>query len=141
MSHHPWTKDGEQVKYAPFGCLVLKSERKCEDAINDYFHVTKRVWLLQRNFRIEQPYELVSLDTFFKEHGKEGGWKDFFEPYPDSGGLIEMSPVAFNKTKTLAVVYTAHGCGWLCGFWGFHLLEKVDGKWKEVPGVTCTIKS
>lgn len=124
-----------------YGCLDLKAQSKFEDALDDFFHVTKRVWLLQRNFRIEQPYELVSLDTFFQVHRKEEGWKNFFERYPCSGGLIEMSPVGFNKTKTQAVVYTGHGCGLLCGFWGFHLFEKVDGKWKEAPGVTCTIKS
>jgi hypothetical protein len=28
-------------------------------------------------------------------------------------------------------------CGGLCGSWRFHLLEKVHGNWKEVPGDIC----
>lgn len=134
----------ETVSESPsyfYNWFDLKAQSKFKDALEDYLQVTKSAWLLQRNFRIEQPYELVSLDTIFGEHKREEGWKYFFERYPCSGGLIEVSPVGFDKTKTLAVVYTGHGCGWLCGFWAFHLLEKVDGEWKEVPGVTGSSKS
>jgi hypothetical protein len=121
-------------------CFDPKSAIKFKDALADYSRVQKRVWLLQREFQIEKPYELVSADTinlFFKEHGV-GGWQYFYERYPDSGGFTIVSPVGFNKTKTLAVVYTGSGCGGLCGQWGFHLFEKVNNKWKEVSGVTCT---
>ena len=52
-----------------------------------------------------------------------------------------MSAVGFNKETTLAVVYTGSSCGGLCGSWSFHLLEKTDGKWKEAPGVTCSMVS
>jgi hypothetical protein len=52
-----------------------------------------------------------------------------------------MSPISFNKARTLAVVYTGSSCGNLCGRWSFHLLEKINGNWKEVPGVTCMMLS
>lgn len=130
--------------YFYYGCFDLKAQSKFEDALTNFFQVTKRAWLLQREFQIGKPYELVTLDRFFKEHGehaKDEGWNNFLACYPDSGGLIQMSPVGFNETKTMAVVYIGHGCGTLCGFWGFHLLEKIDGNWKEMPGVTCSITS
>lgn len=124
-------------------CFDPKTAIKFKDALGNYSRIQKHVWLLQRQFQIEKPYELVSTDTinlFFNEHGV-GGWKYFYERYPNSGGLTIVSPVGFNKTQTLAVVYTGSGCGGLCGLWRFHLLEKVNNKWKEVPGVTCTTTS
>jgi len=118
-------------------CLTTEAASKFKDAAADLDHWTGRVWLLQRKFQIAKPYELVSaetIDLFFKN----GGWEDgFYKRYPDSGGYLVMSPVGFNQDKTQAIVYTGSTCGGLCGRWGFHLLEKVDGKWKEVPGVTC----
>jgi hypothetical protein len=120
-------------------CFDPNSASRFKDALADYSYVQKRAWLLQRRFQVEKPYELVSSDTvnlLFKERGADG-WQDFYKRYPDSGGFIILSPVGFNKAKTLAVVYTGSSCGGLCGLWRFHLLEKANGKWKEVPGVTC----
>ena len=115
-----------------------------KEAFADYGEVQKRTWLLQRRLQMERPYELVRSDTirqFFNERGPEG-WKDFNQRYPDSNGFIIVSPVGFNKSKTLAVVYTGSSCGGLCGRWIFHLLEKDrSGGWKAVPGVTCVTMS
>ena len=124
-------------------CFDPKSASKFKDALVDYKNNQTSKWLLGRRFQIERNYELVNSDTInllFKEHGVDG-WRDFYSRYPNSGGFIIMSPVGFNKAKTLAVVYTGSSCGGLCGSWRFHLLEKLDGKWKEVPGVTCSTVS
>jgi hypothetical protein len=117
-------------------CFDPNSASRFKDALADYSYVQKRAWLLQRRFQIEKPYELDTVNLLFKERGADG-WRDFYKRYPDSGGFIIQSPVGFNKAKTLAVVYTGSSCGGLCGLWRFHLLEKANGKWKEVPGVTC----
>lgn len=125
-------------------CFDAKAALRFKDALADYSHVQKRTWMFQRRFQIEKPYELVSSDTLnllFKGLGLVGRWRDFYKRYPNSGGFIILSPVGFNKAKTLAVVYTGSSCSELCGLWRFHLLEKVNGKWKEVPGVTCTTVS
>lgn len=124
-------------------CFDPKSVTKFKDALADYKSAQMSKWLLGRRFQIEKNYEIVNSDTInllFKEHGVDG-WRDFYSRYPNSGGFIIMSPVGFNKAKTLAVVYTGSSCGGLCGSWRFHLLEKLDGKWKEVPGVTCSTVS
>jgi hypothetical protein len=95
---------------------------------------------LQRQFQIEKAYEMVSSDTIAVLF-QGGGWDDFYKRYPDSGGYITMSAVGFDQEKTRAVVYTGSSCGGLCGGWSFHLLEKLDGNWKTVPGVTCSAAS
>jgi len=117
-------------------CLTKAATRKFKDAIVDYERANTKQWLLQRLFQSEKPYGLVSSDAI-KAAFKERFWDSFESRYPGSGGYITFSAVGFNNDKTLAVVYTGSSCGGLCGRWGFHVLEKINGQWKEVAGVTC----
>ena len=95
---------------------------------------------MQRQFQIEKDYEIVNSDTI-RTLFKDGGWDSFYKRYPHSGGYVIMSAVGFNTEKTRAIVYTGSSCGALCGSWRFHLLEKIDARWKEVPGVNCSMVS
>ena len=74
-----------------------------------------------------------TIETLFKRDG----WDAFYKRYPGSGGYVIVSAVGFNRGKSQAIVYTGSVCGNLCGRWSFHLLEKVDGNWKQATGVTC----
>jgi len=121
-------------------CVTPEAASRFKDAIADYKRLNKKQWLLQRQFQIEKPYEIVSSDAIGVLF-KDSGWDSFYKRYPDSGGYVIMSAVGFNKEKTRAVVYTGSACGGLCGLWRFHLLEKIDGNWKEVPGVSCSMVS
>jgi hypothetical protein len=126
------------------GCFSGETASKFKDAIGDFKRMNAKRWLLQRLFQIERPYELVSteeIETAFGEKGTREGWEDFNARHPDSGGYFVMSAVGFNQDKTLAVVYTGSTCGGLCGRWSFHLLRKVDAKWKTLPGVHCVTVS
>lgn len=119
------------------------------DAIANFRAANKTRWVLQRQFELDKPYELVTSDAIeaiFKqgEGAKaktdpplEGGWRAFYERYPSSGGYVVLSAVGFNRDKTRAVVYSGASCGSLCGAWSFHLFKKVNGKWTETPGITC----
>ena len=122
-------------------CVTPEAGSQFKDAIADYNRLNKRkTWLLQREFQLDKPYEIVSSSTI-NVLFKEGGWRVFYKRYPDSGGYIIMSAVSFNKQKTRAMVYTGSSCGLRCGRWGLHLFDKVHGKWKEVLGVTCNMMS
>jgi len=130
----------EQQSYS--SCLAVEAAKKFKDAISDFDRLGRKSWLLQRKFEISKPYTLVGADTINQLfHQLPGGWETFYKLYPGSGGYLVMSPVGFNKDKTLAIVYTGSACGGLCGSWRFHLLEKVQGTWKEAPGVICSLVS
>jgi hypothetical protein len=119
------------------------SEKIVGTAITDYMKKNARKWLLQRQFGLSKPYDMVSsdeLDTIFKTEGS-AGWPKFYERHPNSGGWIELSAVGFNASKTIAVVYAGHSCGRLCGGGTFQILQKVDGKWKPfrlTGGTSCS---
>ena len=114
---------------SPYGCLSDEASRKFRDATTDFATANAKSWTLQPKFKLEKPYQLVSSEAIHRA--------DFQKQYPSSGGFITLSAVGFNKPKTLAIVYSESSCGGLCGSFRFHLLERVQGKWKEVNGVTC----
>jgi hypothetical protein len=67
-------------------------------------------------------------------------WAAFYQRYPESGGIVTMSAVGFDRTKRRAIAYVSRTYGLLGGSGRHHLLEKVDGSWREtqVAGlVTC----
>ena len=106
-------------------------------AIADYIRQNEKKWLLQPRLSFASPYQFF--EGSFDDVLKRGGWDAYYRQYPESGGLIELSAVGFNVDKTVAVVYMGHSCGDLCGGGTFHVLEKVDGKWKliEWKGGSC----
>lgn len=120
----------------PEDCLFPDAAKRFQDAISDYNRINQKRWLLQRKFQLEKPYEIVNSDTL-RVVIKNLQWDGFRERYPDAGGYLSMSAVGFNKERTRAIVYSGVSCGSLCGDWSFHLLEKIDGGWKEVSGVNC----
>lgn len=124
-------------KPLPAGCVTQEAANKFKDAIADFERVNGKQWILQPHFEIGKPYQLARQATIMQSFKVLGDWKGFDKRYPGSGGFIVVSAVGFNSDKTQAFVYTGSNCGLSCGRWSFHLLEKVEGKWKEVPGVTC----
>ncbi|MBO0721788.1 MAG: hypothetical protein J2P41_13245 [Blastocatellia bacterium] len=122
-------------------CVKPKGEsiEILKDAISDYVELSKKSWLLQRRFSIEKPYELITSEEL-KSIFEHGSWEKFYVRYPNSGGVIDLSPVGFNKEKTVAIVYMGHSCGGLCGAGTFYVLQKKDGKWGPLKynGSSCS---
>jgi hypothetical protein len=121
----------------PEDCLFPEAASRFQDAVSDYKRRNQKIWRLQRKFQLEKPYEIVNRDTL-EVLADTRNWDGFYKRYPNSGGFLVMSAVGFNKEKTRAIVYLGRSCGSLCGEWRFRLLEKVDAKWREVRGVSCS---
>ncbi|HEX2712963.1 MAG TPA: hypothetical protein VHM88_12255 [Candidatus Acidoferrales bacterium] len=112
------------------------------DVLENYKKANASRKLLARGFPIEKPYDLVPRKEIMGLIAiKEGmhDWSAFYARYPRSRGYIQVSAVGFNSDKTTAIVYVGHSCGGLCGGGTYHLLEKIDGKWRrsKVKAVTC----
>ena len=100
--------------------------------MDDYAKQNRTAKLLQRDFFLPKPYELIPESNIFPaEHGQKG-WDDYYQRYPTSGGYYSFSAVGFNPARTRALVDMGHHCGMLCGYGGPHFFEKKNGKWHEV---------
>ena len=121
-------------------CLKPRSEEqeKFGPVIADYVKQNEKTWLLQPKLSFSTPYQYLEtskIERFFSN----AGWTEFYRQYPESGGIVEFSAVGFNVDKTIAVVYMGHMCGPLCGRGAFYVMEKRNGKWKEIEwkGDSC----
>lgn len=124
------------TRRVPASCIAPAAQDEFKEAIADFERVNSTSWRLQRQFKSEKPYEIVSAETL-KTVFENGWWGAFNKRHPESGGFIVLSAVGFNKDKTQALVFTGSSCGSDCGEWSLHLLKKMNGRWKLVPGVTC----
>jgi hypothetical protein len=61
-----------------------------------------------------------------------GYWKSFYQEYPGTTGLIEMSRAGLSRDGHTALLLVEYGCGPLCGGTLYVLLEQRDGKWHVV---------
>ena len=120
-------------------CIAPQAATSFEEALKAYSVANERVWRLERRFVTDFSYELIS-SAAIKAYMHDG-WDSFYQRFPQAGGYIVFSAVGFNADRTMAVVYSGTDCGTMCGRWRFHLLRKVDGRWKEVPDVTCVTVS
>jgi hypothetical protein len=56
-------------------------------------------------------------------------WLAFFQRYPASSGLIQVSRVGFSRDGASALVHIEYGCGGLCGGTKYVLLTRESGRW------------
>jgi hypothetical protein len=123
-------------------CFEPSASEKFSDAIADLRRLNNTRMLLRR-FDIDKPHAFFIKEKPFMASvpGGEDFWSAFYKRFEGASGVVNLSAVGFNKEMTRAVLYAGSGCHYLCGTWRFFLLEKVEGKWKEVPGVLCITQS
>jgi len=115
-------------------CLKPEGEwkRLLMPAIADYNEQNEKTYRLQPKFRMKQQYELLAKQEIYArfKHPGEGGW-------------VVLSAVGFNRQRTVAILWVSTGCPGLCGSGTFHVLHKIEGKWKplEWKGKSCAIAS
>jgi len=91
-----------------------------------------RVSYLARNLfrtRIESKFSLPARATACVAPEREYGSPAFQEKFPRNMGLVTLSGVGFNLSRTQAVFHINHFCG-LCGGGRYVLMEKVNGAWR-----------
>lgn len=119
----------ETISYSPKCLHPNPSQRNLVgSAIADYNRLNRSPWTLERQFNLKNPYELVP-ETDFERRARNA----------DFPGLIELSAVGFNSSKTIAVVYLASYCRAYCFAGNLVVARKEGDQWKEArdPGLFC----
>ena len=114
-------------------CRKPQVASEFKDAREDYNRHNEPMHL-QRKFNIDKPYELVNTETIGALI-KDDNWGDFYKRYVDSGRIIRVSAVGFNRQRTLAIVNTRTTPN--LGPGSFSFVKKIERKWKVVTGVVC----
>jgi hypothetical protein len=69
------------------------------------------------------------LNYIFNEDDYYGSWFNFYNTFPNTDGLTQLSVVAYNSDNTKALVDVGLICGPLCGNGTLFYLEKLNGVW------------
>jgi hypothetical protein len=79
--------------------------------------------------RIESKFVLPKRATVYFSSESGYGSAAFQQKFPRNMGLVVLSGVGFNSSRTQAVFYIDHFCG-LCGGGRYVLMEKVGSAWR-----------
>ena len=92
---------------------------------------TRASYLVRNLFRscIESKFSLPTRAIACVTPEGEYSSPSFQEKFPSNMGLVVLSGVGFNPSKTQAVFYINHFCG-LCGGGRYVLMEKIGGAWR-----------
>ena len=97
----------------------------------DYQLKNQRPATLKRMFTLTVDYELVnSPESKRAAYEREGG---------EVHGIVSLSRVGFNKTRTEAFIYMSYTCGGLCGHGFMFWVEKAGDTWKVKKSVLMWI--
>jgi hypothetical protein len=91
---------------------------------------TRASYLVRNIFstRLLEKFRLPRFATLALASGSDYFSPEFQKEFPHNQGLIVLSGVGFNRTRTQAVFYMDHFCG-LCGGGRYVLMAKVEGAW------------
>jgi hypothetical protein len=99
--------------------------------LNDYRRKVQQNHDISLPLDLKNPFEVLSREEH-EQIFKDGcsGWCEFYKKYPDNAATIALSRIGFNRQGTQALVFMSYGCGGLCGYGGFIMLEKQQGAWR-----------
>lgn len=123
-----------------WGCMPSGAQFEAEwrPVIDSLKVQNASVRTLRPDYPLGLPFTLLgSADIQAIIRSPAHNWPDFNRKYPESHGYVQVSAVGFDQMRTRAMVYIAHICGPECAGGMHHVLEKVDGSWREarVPGM------
>ena len=133
-----------ETNLANVECLSDGKEigKKFEVLVARLVQLTQASMLLKDEFPMAQPYDFMSGEKLWDQRMKHAKSEQFFfRGYFGYRGYFELSPVAFDRSRRLALVYLAYDCGILCGHSGYFILKKKGGKWRTQEWDVCGLVS
>ena len=98
-----------------------------------------RVPLDAHGFRARGRVTLFERAAVTGTHDPFDYWHRFYARYPGARGHISFSRPGYDPSGTHALLAYGHGCGSLCGDWGYVLLERRDGRWTVLKRVITIV--
>jgi hypothetical protein len=121
-----------------------------EDMGQDFFRQNAKSWLLEARFRTNLKFNVV--DKQMLHQAAISGSEELFaapkkgddaskwlphassaDPFPGNpkvSGVLQLSRIGLDHTRTRGMVYYVYRCGVLCGQSGWATIRKVHGLWR-----------
>jgi len=86
--------------------------------------------LTRLGLRVPVTFANQEILNSFPRQDPEKYWAQFYQKYPGSSGVIELSAIGYSPGQDLAIVMVDQGCGMLCGIGYIVALRRVGGVWR-----------
>jgi hypothetical protein len=101
-----------------------------QETLDNFKSVNGQTLEVAYRLALKGRYLLIGKEERMRSFETQKSMQAFFQKYPQSGTIILLSRVGFNKTMDEALVNSWGYCGGLCGSGGYYLLKKENGVWK-----------
>jgi hypothetical protein len=136
----------DQTALLPSDLIVshLADLENASDAVSDLKTKNQRPYIMENKFSVSLPCILISKGTengLFHFPGDnridaeavkniDQGWRQFYQDFPDAGGILSISRVGFNSDKSLAIVYISAKKSMMIANGKCYVLAKKNGSWE-----------
>jgi hypothetical protein len=107
-------RDQTSILAAP--SLDLRKMKLSQQTIDDYVRKNRNSTSLAPQLKVPVKYQLVSaseIQTLFENPAI--GWDQFYSRFSGTKGLVALSRVGFDSTRSQALLHVSIGCGLTCG--------------------------
>ena len=115
------------------GCLAGEDIPRA--LVEDWMSRNESTAELQPKFDLSYKYYMVSREEL-DEFDSDAFFEQFYKRWPDSNGLIAVSRIGFDGKREKALVHLIHSYGVFGAAYFFVELEKTDGEWAIIKGVS-----
>lgn len=120
----------DQTSVLPAPSLDLSKMRLSQQTIDDYTRKNRNSTPLAPELKVPVKYRLVSsseIEALFQNPAI--GWDQFYSRFSGAKGLVALSRVGFDSTRSEALLHVSIGCGLTCGNGQLISLSKRKGRW------------
>ena len=111
-----------------------------ESTLEDFRSKNRIQYLLHpRMFRTRVKIVMLSEEQAEEMFRRRNGWQAFYTRYPGARGILRLSRVGFNRSRSQALVYAAFSEDYLAGRGYYLLLTKTGGTWSVTRGMLAWI--
>jgi len=108
------------------------------ELLESYRARNKKEYTLGGRLPIKSDYIFVTPEDI-RNSFRDKGWSSFYLRYPEAGGILGFSRVAYNRSGTEALVFASCAKGGTNFFTCYYRLVKADGLWKVMGEVIMAI--
>lgn len=100
-----------------------------QQALADLFARSQQPSPMLPSALLSTPHQRIAPDSLARIGERLTRVRETTSVLPDSALVVGLSPVGFNRERTVAVVFGRSVCGMLCGAGEIRVLRKQQGRW------------
>lgn len=100
-----------------------------KDTLEDFYNNNRNIRSFDTNLSLNVSFYILTQEEQNQILDTDDGWRQFYQAFPESPGILTFSRVGFNIQANQALVYVGNQVDHLAGRGYYVLLSKEGGEW------------